>query len=497
MTEDIAERTRSRAVLWMRCSPGFRIVENPSPSRQRDLTVVTGGILAKSRFIFMCLECGTSHERHMGRCPDCGTFNSLKEHRLGTASSEPTPRLAGESATAVSITQIEAREEDRMAIGMGEVDRVLGGGLVPGCGILLSGEPGVGKSTLLLQIAQAISSTGNRFLYITGEESAAQVRLRADRIGASSEELWLLPECDVEAIEQQILSIRPAVVGIDSIQTIRWEQIPAGAGGVVQVREVTSRLLALARREGIPMLMVGHVTKDGGVAGPRALEHMVDAVLQFEGERGHALRVLRGLKNRFGSTEEVGIFEMRSDGLIEVENPSGLLLGDRRHSSPGSAAAAVLEGSRPLLLEIQALVTPAAHGAPARKVSGIDSGRLSMLAAVLEKRLGIPLGGCDIHANAVGGVKLRGTAGDLALAAAILSSFHDRALPRDVIFAGEVGLLGEIRPVPGTRQRLEEAKRLGFQAACLAPGSLEGLPLDGMRIHETQELADLAKRFVE
>ena len=208
-------------------------------------------------------------------------------------------------------------------------------------------------------------------------------------------------------------------------------------------------------------------------------------------------RVLRGLKNRFGSTEEVGIFEMRSDGLIEVENPSCLLLGDRAHSSPGSAAAAVLEGSRPLLLEIQALVTPAAHGAPARKVSGIDSGRLSMLAAVLEKRLGIPLGGCDIHANAVGGVKLRGTAGDLALAAAILSSFHDRALPRDVIFAGEVGLLGEIRPVPGTRQRLEEAKRLGFQAPCLAPGSLEGSPLEGMRIHETQELADLAKRFVE
>ncbi|MAW77977.1 MAG: DNA repair protein RadA [Planctomycetes bacterium] len=459
--------------------------------------MVLGGILAKSRSIFMCLECGTSHERHMGRCPDCGTFNSLKEHRLGSHSKEPASRLTIEKTSAVPITQVEANEEDRITTGMREVDRVLGGGLVPGCGMLLSGEPGVGKSTLLLQIAQAISLTGKRFLYITGEESAAQVRLRADRIGASSQELWLLSECDLDTIEQQILANKPAVVGIDSIQTLRWEEIPAGAGGVVQVREVTSRLMTLSRREGFPLLLVGHVTKDGGVAGPRALEHMVDGVLQFEGERGHALRVLRGLKNRFGSTEEVGIFEMRSDGLAEVENPSGLLLGDRPHNAPGSAAAAVLEGTRPLLVEIQALVTPAAHGAPARKTSGIDNGRLSMLAAVLEKRLGVPLGGCDIHANAVGGVKLRGTAGDLALAAAILSSFHDRALPKDVIFAGEVGLLGEVRPVPGTRQRLEEASRLGFKSACLAPNSLEGSGPDGMRLHETPELANLARRFVE
>ncbi|MEC9477383.1 MAG: DNA repair protein RadA [Planctomycetota bacterium] len=453
--------------------------------------------MGKSRLIFMCLECGTSHERHMGRCPDCGTFNSLKEHRLGSEKSQTVPRLETEKGIAVPIAEVEAKEEDRIATGIGEVDRVVGGGLVPGCGMLLSGEPGVGKSTLLLQIAQAISAAGNRFLYITGEESAAQVRLRADRIGASSEQLWLLSECDLDTIEQQILAAEASVVGIDSIQTLRWDEIPAGAGGVVQVREVTSRLLSLSRREGFPLLMVGHVTKDGGVAGPRALEHMVDGVLQFEGERGHSLRVLRGLKNRFGSTEEVGIFEMRSDGLAEVDNPSGLLLGDRPESAPGSAAAAILEGTRPLLIEIQALVTPAAHGAPARKTSGIDSGRLSMLAAVLEKRLGIPLGGCDIHANAVGGVKLRGTAADLALAAAILSSFHDRALPRDVIFAGEVGLLGEVRPVPGSRQRLEEASRLGFKAACLAPGSLEGSGPDGMRLHETPELANLARRFVE
>lgn len=449
----------------------------------------------------MCLECGTSHERHMGRCPDCGTFNSLKEHRIpaeARPSSQSSPKVR---STAIPIDQVEAREEDRIATGIPEVDRVLGGGLVPGCGLLISGEPGIGKSTLLLQIAHAISRQNHRFLYVTGEESAAQIRLRSDRIGEAGNELWVHSECDLHSIEEQIRDCRPAVLGIDSIQTIHWNELPAGAGGVVQVREITSRLLTMARREGIPVMMIGHVTKDGHVAGPRTLEHMVDAVIQFEGERGHSLRILRGLKNRFGSTEEVGIFEMGSTGLHEVENPSALLMCDRPGSAPvsapGSATSAILEGTRPLLVEIQALVTPAAHGTPTRKPSGIEAGRLSMLSAVLEKRLGIPLGGCDIHANAVGGVKLKGTAGDLALAAAILSSFHDRALPRDVIFAGEVGLLGEIRPVPGTRQRLEEASRLGFHAACVAPGSLDGSGPEGMRIHETSELGQLAKRFLE
>jgi len=456
-----------------------------------------GGTVPRARTIFLCLECGTSHERHMGRCPDCNTFNSLKEHRIASESARTKSRPVEERSTAVLINQVEACEEDRITTGLIEVDRVLGGGLVPGCGMLISGEPGIGKSTLLLQIAQSISRQGQRFLYITGEESAAQVRLRSDRIGEAGNELWLHSECDLDSIEQQIGENHPAVVGIDSIQTVSWDEIPAGAGGVVQVREVTSRLLNLARKVGFPLLMVGHVTKDGSVAGPRTLEHMVDGVLQFEGERGHNLRILRALKNRFGSTDEVGIFEMRSDGLRQVDNPSGLLLSHRHSASPGSATAAVLEGTRPLLVEIQALVTPAAHGTPARKPSGIEAGRLSMLAAVLEKRLGIPLGGCDIHANAVGGVKLKGTAGDLALAAAMLSSFHDRPLPRDVIFAGEVGLLGEVRPVPGTRQRLEEASRLGFHSACVAPGSLDGPGPDGMRIHETAELATLASRFVE
>ena len=456
-----------------------------------------GGTLPRARTLFLCLECGTSHERHMGRCPDCNTFNSLKEHKIAADSGAKEPRPVGDRSTAVLIDEVEACEEDRIATGLTEVDRVLGGGLVPGSGLLISGEPGIGKSTLLLQIAQSISRQGQRFLYITGEESAAQVRLRSDRVGDSGKELWLHSECDLDSIEQQIGENHPAVVGIDSIQTVCWDEIPAGAGGVVQVREVTSRLLNMARKEGFPLLMVGHVTKDGTVAGPRTLEHMVDGVLQFEGERGHNLRILRALKNRFGSTEEVGIFEMRSDGLLQVDNPSGLLLSHRHGTSPGSATAAVLEGTRPLLVEIQALVTPAAHGTPARKPSGIEAGRLSMLAAVLEKRLGIPLGGCDIHANAVGGVKLKGTAGDLALAAAVLSSFHDRPLPGDVIFAGEVGLLGEVRPVPGTRQRLEEASRLGFHAACVAPGSLDGPGPEGMRIHETAELATLAGRFVE
>ncbi len=456
-----------------------------------------GGFLAKTRTQFMCLECGTAHERHMGRCPDCGTFNSLKEHRLAPQPSQPRTIRQSSPPVAVPIEQVDASEGDRIVTGLSEVDRVLGGGLVPGCGLLISGEPGIGKSTLLLQIAQTVSRQGKRFLYVTGEESAAQVRLRSDRIGAAGSELWLHSGCDLGSIEELIDQNQPVVVGIDSIQTICWDQIPAGAGGVTQVREVASRLLALARNTGFPILMVGHVTKDGTVAGPRTLEHMVDAVLQFEGERGHSLRILRALKNRFGSTEEVGIFEMCADGLKEVDNPSGLLLSSRHGSSPGSATAAILEGTRPLLVEIQALVTPAAHGAPARKPSGIDAGRLSMLAAVLEKRLGIPLGDCDIHANVVGGVKLKGTAADLALAAAILSSFHDRSLPKDVIFAGEVGLLGEVRPVPGTRQRLEEASRLGFHSACVAPGSIDGSGPEGMRIHEIEELQTLAARFIQ
>ena len=457
--------------------------------------------MAKSHTVYLCLECGSTHERYMGRCPDCGTFNSLSEHKVKEDKpGRSTPRLSGEKSEAVPIGEIEAREEDRIRSGLGEVDRVLGGGLVPGSGILLSGEPGIGKSTLLLQVAQSVASNAGgdqRFLYVTGEESAAQVRLRADRIGVSGEQLWLLSECDLESIEAQVRKTSPAVVGIDSIQTVRWDDLPAGAGGVVQVREVTARLISLARQEGFALLLVGHVTKDGTVAGPRALEHMVDGVLQFEGERGIALRILRGLKNRFGSTEEVGIFEMRADGLHEIDNPSGLLLSDRSSASPGSATAAILEGTRPLVIEVQALVSPAAHGSPARKCSGIDAARLSMLAAVLEKRLGIPLGGCDIHANVVGGVKLRGTAGDLALAAALLSSFHDRPLPKDLVFAGEVGLLGEVRPVPGTRQRLEESARLGFNIACVAPGSLEGSGPKGMKVHEVPELAQLARRFVD
>ena len=457
--------------------------------------------MAKSHTVYLCLECGSTHERYMGRCPDCGTFNSLSEHKVKEDKpGRSAPRLSGEQSEAVPIGEIEAREEDRIQSGLGEVDRVLGGGLVPGSGILLSGEPGIGKSTLLLQVAQSVASEqgGNqRFLYVTGEESAAQVRLRADRIGVSGDQLWLLSECDLEAIEAQVKKTSPAVVGIDSIQTVRWDDLPAGAGGVVQVREVTARLISLARQEGFALLLVGHVTKDGTVAGPRTLEHMVDGVLQFEGERGNALRILRGLKNRFGSTEEVGIFEMRADGLHEIDNPSCLLLSDRSTASPGSATAAILEGTRPLLIEVQALVSPATHGSPARKCSGIDAARLSMLAAVLEKRLGIPLGGCDIHANVVGGVKLRGTAGDLALAAALLSSFHDRPLPRDLVFAGEVGLLGEVRPVPGTRQRLEESARLGFNIACVAPGSLEDSGPKGMKVHEVPELAQLARRFVD
>ncbi len=403
--------------------------------------------------------------------------------------------LTGPATKAVPIGQIEPKAEKRVPTRLAELDRVLGGGLVPGSGMLIAGEPGIGKSTLLLQTAQRISAQGARFLYVTGEESAAQVRLRSDRIGKAGDELYLLAECDLERIEDQIAAVRPAVVGIDSIQTVRWAEVPSSAGGVTQVREVTARLLALARREGFPLLLVGHVTKDGGVAGPRVLEHMVDGVLQFEGERGQPLRILRGIKNRFGSTQEVGIFEMRGDGLAEISNPSKLLLGERRSDAPGSATAAILEGSRPLLVEVQALVSPASHGTAARKVSGLDASRLSMLAAVFEKRLGLPFGERDIHANVVGGVKMSSTAGDLALAAALLSSLHDKPVPANCVFIGEVGLLGEVRAVPGMGERLEEARRLGFRSAAVPAGSIPKNTVPEVQIHEISDVGQLGRKI--
>jgi DNA repair protein RadA/Sms len=425
--------------------------------------------MARTRSKFICFECGVEQSRWLGRCPACGEWDSLKEEMVPTAPAA-RPTRTEPAAVAVPIDRIETTGETRVEIGLGEWDRVLGGGLVRGCGILLAGEPGIGKSTLLLQAAQSLGRRGERVLYVTGEESVTQVKLRADRLGKSGPELYLLAECDLEHIEKQIDEIRPTVVGVDSIQVVRWHELPSSAGSVIQVREVTVRLLERARRLGFSLILVGHVTKDGSIAGPRVLEHLVDCVLHFEGERTHGLRILRALKNRFGSTQEVGLFEMQSGGLREVLQPSRFLLGDRNDDAPGSATATILEGSRPLLVEVQALVSRSVYGTPARKVSGLDAGRLSMLAAVLEKRLGLPLGDRDIYANVVGGVRIFSTEADLALAAALLSSHQDKPLPRDRVFIGEVGLLGEVRPVGGLDRRLEESRRLGFRSACVPEG---------------------------
>ncbi len=456
--------------------------------------------MARPRIIHRCNSCGSPQARWLGRCPDCGEWDTIQEETSTPAPSAGSTsglsrRNAGPPATAIPIDQVEPKAEVRIATGLVELDRVLGGGLVPGCGILIAGEPGIGKSTLLLQAAQRLSRGGTRFLYVTGEESPAQVRLRSDRIGDAGKELYLLAECDLERVEEQIAEIHPAIVGIDSVQTLWSGEIPSGAGGAAQVREVTARLLTLARRDGFPLLLVGHVTKDGAVAGPRVLEHMVDGILQFEGERGQPLRILRGTKNRFGSTQEVGIFEMREDGLAEVSNPSRLLLGDRHAEAPGSATAAILEGSRPLLVEVQALVSPTTGGAAARKVSGLDPSRLSMLAAVFEKRLGLPFADRDIHANIVGGVRVSSTAADLALAAALLSSHHDRPVPHDCVFIGEVGLLGEVRPVAGLAERLGEARRLGFRTAAVAVGSIAADSVEGVRVHEIRDVAQLGRKI--
>ena len=477
--------------------------------------------MAKVKTAFVCMECGTSQSRWLGRCPDCGAWDTLKEEKQrrekrgsGAVSSLVRP------GKAVPIQEVELNADERIETGIGELDRVLGGGLVPGCTLLFAGEPGIGKSTLLLQCAQELSkerasndssadavsrpeaqteaqTAPRKFLYVTGEESAAQIRLRADRIGDSGDQLYVLAECDLEVIEEQIIDLKPAVVGIDSIQTLRWQEIPSAAGGSLQVREVTARLMNLARSFGIPTLLVGHVTKEGNIAGPRMLEHMVDCVLSFEGERTQGLRVLRGIKNRFGSTQEVGLFDMQGGGLREIANPSQLLLGDRRSPAPGAATAAIVEGSRPLLVEIQALVSPTSHGTPARKVSGFDSGRLSMLAAVLEKRLGIPLGDRDIYVNVVGGVRISTTCADLALAAAILSSLHERPLSHQRVFMGEVGLLGEVRRVGGIRRRLEEAHRLGFTHACTPVATSDEEKHSELDTLEISDLGTLAELLVD
>ncbi|SHF21693.1 DNA repair protein RadA/Sms [Desulfofundulus australicus DSM 11792] len=420
---------------------------------------------------YCCQECGHCTHSWLGRCPECGAWNSLLEER---ASGRGQKEGRAAAPVPLPITQINLDKEERFSTGIGELDRVLGGGVVPASLILLGGDPGIGKSTLLLQVATGVAGAGRVVLYVTGEESLQQVRMRAIRLGVESSRLYLLAETDIDAVENSIRSLNPALVVVDSIQTMHHVDFGSAPGSVGQVRECTTRLMRLAKEMGVAIFLVGHVTKEGILAGPRILEHMVDVVLYFEGERHQSFRILRGVKNRFGSTNEIGVFEMKDAGLVEVANPSSLFI--MQHSAgpvAGSVVVPTLEGTRPLLVEVQALVSPTGFGTPRRMTAGVDYNRVILIMAVLEKRVGLHLGSYDAYVNAVGGVRLVEPAVDLAIAVALASSFRDRPVNCRLAVVGEVGLTGELRPVTGIEKRVQEAAQLGF-TRCLLPRANAG-----------------------
>ena len=424
----------------------------------------------KSTSRYVCQSCGDDFLRWEGQCRSCGTWNSLVETVVRTPArgkpSSGSVAVGPGRGSAVALADIGEADVPRLATGIGELDRVLGGGLVPGSLVLVGGEPGIGKSTLLLQVAAGV---GQPVLYATGEESAAQVRLRAGRLGLlegdPGRRVEVLAEHDIGSIVEAARQRRPALVIVDSIQTATVDELDGAAGSVGQVRESTVRLMDFAKGEGIAVVLVGHVTKDGSIAGPKTLEHLVDAVIAVEGERYAALRLVRAAKNRFGSTEEVGVFEMAGAGMLEVTDPARAFLAEHSEPAPGSVVAPTLEGTRPLLVEVQALVAPAGYGTPARKASGLDPNRLGLLVAVLGRRAGISLGSHDVYANLAGGLTVAEPGLDLPIALALASSLRDRPIPPDTVVIGEVGLLGELRAVNGLERRLREAARLGFRQA--------------------------------
>lgn len=420
----------------------------------------------------MCQECGYEAPKWMGKCPGCEAWNSFVEERVVKA--EAKPRY-GNPGKPKAITEVDVSALPRIATGVGELDRVLGGGIVPGSLVLLGGDPGIGKSTLLLQAACGISETHGKVLYISGEESAPQIKMRAQRLNRLSPNFMVMTETNLGEISAEALKMKPSLLIIDSIQTMYSPDIPSTPGSVGQVRECTGVLLRLAKESGISIVIIGHVTKEGNIAGPRLLEHMVDVVLHFEGERSYAFRVLRAIKNRFGSTHESGIFSMEEDGLMQVENPSGLLLAERPQGAPGSVVLANLEGGRPLLLELQALVSTTCFGMPRRMAAGFDYNRLILLLAVLEKRVGLMLSNQDAYINTVGGIKINDPAADLAVALAVVSSYRNLPIDAQTVVMGEVGLTGEIRMVSRADMRIAEAANLGFKRFVIPTGNLQGL----------------------
>ncbi|WIX86206.1 DNA repair protein RadA [Amycolatopsis sp. DG1A-15b] len=437
---------------------------------------------------YRCGSCGYEAAKWLGRCPECQEWGSFEERGAPVKPAIQRVAAGAPSAPARPIGEVDVEAARARRTGVPELDRVLGGGLVPGAVVLLAGEPGVGKSTLLLEVAYQWAKTVDRSLYVTGEESAGQVRLRAERTGNVDDRMYLAAESDLSAILGHVDDVKPGMLIVDSVQTMASPQVDGSPGGVTQVRAVTSGLVALAKERGLPVVLVGHVTKDGSVAGPRVLEHLVDVVLQFEGDKHSTLRMLRGIKNRFGASDEIGCFELQEEGIVGVPDPSGLFMSHTAEPVSGTAITVSMEGKRPLLGEVQALVSATAAPQPRRAVSGLDSARVAMVLAVLEKRGGLKLGDKDVYAATVGGMKITEPGIDLALVLALTSSFGDVALSPRLVSVGEVGLAGEIRRVPSVGRRLAEAARLGFTHALVPPDS--GKPPAGIRVLEVANVAD-------
>lgn len=430
---------------------------------------------------FFCQECGYESAKWMGQCPGCRAWNSFVEEPVGKVSGKAAGKNLFSGEKPVTLEEIETSETERLSSGMAELDRVLGGGIVQGSLVLVGGDPGIGKSTILLQVCKNLAASGISTLYVSGEESLKQIKMRASRIGTFTNDVKFMCETSLAQIEAVITKEKPRVVIIDSIQTMCNEEISSAPGSVSQVRESTSVLMQLAKKQGVMIFIVGHVTKEGTVAGPRVLEHMVDTVLYFEGDRHAAYRILRGVKNRFGSTNEIGVFEMREKGLCEVANPSEYMLSGRPENASGSVVACSMEGTRPILIEIQALVCRTSFGIPRRTAAGTDSNRVNLLLAVLEKRLNMPLSACDAYINIAGGIRMNEPAIDLALVLAIISSYQDKPIDEKTIVFGEVGLSGEVRAVSQASQRVMEAKKLGFHRVILPKVSADAMePIEGI-----------------
>ncbi|WP_455377024.1 DNA repair protein RadA [Petrachloros mirabilis] len=445
----------------------------------------------KAKTSFSCQSCGHQSPRWLGRCPDCAGWNTMKEERLAPTGRGRPVAMRASQAKATPIGDIEVVGEDRRCTGISEFDRVLGGGVIPGAVILIGGDPGIGKTTLLLQALPRLASKDGPVLYVSGEESPRQIKMRGQRLGVEDPNLLILAETSLEQMLKAVQEIQPAALVVDSIQTVYTEQITSAPGSISQVQEVAGQLMWFAKRVGVPVFIIGHVTKEGAIAGPRLLEHIVDTVLYFEGDKGHSYRILRAVKNRFGSTNEIGVFEMKDSGLEEVSNPSELFLAERPQRITGSVVVSSLEGSRPILVELQALVSSTSYAMPKRMANGVELNRVSLLLAVMEKRLGLHLSGQDVYVNVVGGMRIDEPAIDLGIVAAVSSSLREVPVEPGLLILGEIGLGGEVRAINQAELRIREAAKMGFRRCLLPERNLAKIdPIDGIELIGVSEVGE-------